>query len=53
MKSKYIILSIFLIVFMGFWMIGGSLMNSGIHPIGLLGVPMYIVQSFQGEDNPC
>ncbi len=53
MKTKYIIISLSLIAFMGFWMIGGSLMNSGINPIGLLGVPMYIVQSFQGEDNPC
>ena len=34
---------------MGFWMIGGSLMNSGIHPIGIIGVPLFIIQSFQDQ----
>jgi len=34
---------------MGFWMIGGSLMNSGINPIGILAVPLFIVQSFQDQ----
>lgn len=54
MKSKYIILSLLGVTFMGFWMIGGSLLNSGISPIGLIGVPLFIAQSFQdqgrGED---
>lgn len=49
MKRKYLILSILVIAFMGFWMIGGSLMNSGIHPMGILGVPLFIAQSFQDQ----
>ena len=63
MKSKYIILSILAITFMGFWMIGGTLMNSGLYSIGIIGVPLFIIQSFedkgtsgicQGEDcGPC
>jgi len=35
---------------MGFWMIGGTLMNSGINPIGLIGIPLFISQSFQDQD---
>lgn len=34
---------------MGFWMMGGSLLNSGIHPIGILGIPLFIAQSFQDQ----
>ena len=49
MKTKYIILSILGITFLGFWMIGGSLMNSGISPIGILGVPLFLAQSFQDQ----
>lgn len=49
MKSKYIILSILGITFMGFWMIGGSLMNSGISPIGIIGIPLTMTQMIQTE----
>lgn len=50
MKTKYIILSLLAITFMGFWMIGGSLINSGISPIGLIGIPVFIAQSFQDQN---
>ncbi len=51
MKTKYIIISLSLIAFMGFWMVGGSLMNSGISPIGLIGIPLFIIQSFQDQSS--
>jgi len=50
MKTKYIIISLSLIAFMGFWMIGGVLLNSGIHPMGILGIPLFIIQSFQDQE---
>jgi len=62
MKSKYIILSLIAITFMGFWMIGGALLNSGLSPLGLIGIPVFIAQSFQDQNvnrlcleycNPC
>ena len=62
MKTKYIILSILGITLMGFWMIGGALLNSGISPIGLIGIPLFITHSFQDQNvnllcqeycNPC
>lgn len=50
MKRKYLVLSLLGIAFMGFWMIGGSFMNSGINPIGLIGIPLFITQSFQDQE---
>ncbi len=49
MKTKYIIISLSLIAFMGFWMFGGILLNSGMHPMGILGIPLFIIASFQDQ----
>lgn len=49
MKTKYIIVSISLLVIMSFWLIGGSLMGIGMNPIGIIGVPLAISQLIFSE----
>lgn len=50
MKSKYVILSIAGIIIMGFWLAGGSLLNTGLHPIGIIAVPLFIINSFSDQE---
>ena len=62
MKTKYIILSIVAIIIMGLWLGGAGILNTGLHPIGIIILPIYLINSIinpepggmcQGDCGPC
>lgn len=45
MKSKYVILSIVGIIIMGLWLGSAGVLNTGLHPVGIIALPLYIINS--------